>query len=114
MNIILAVDGSEHAQAALDLLKSLPLPIRSTITTIAVADAPDSHHHYTQVQVLEKACEQLMSSSLEIKSTLLHGHPAHEIVQICGCKQARFDHDGCERFKGHFWYSARWSGPTSG
>lgn len=82
MNIILAVDGSEHAQAALDLLKSLPLPIGSTITTIAVADAPDSHHHFTQVQVLEKACEQLMSLSLEIKSTLLHGHPAHEIVKF--------------------------------
>ena len=82
MKIILAVDGSEHAQAALDLLKSLPLPIQSTITTIAVADAPNSRHHYTQVQVLEKACEQLKSPSLEIKSTLLHGHPAHEIVQF--------------------------------
>jgi nucleotide-binding universal stress UspA family protein len=82
MNILLAVDGSEHAQAALDLLKSLPLPIQSTVTIIAVADAPNSRNYDTKAQVLEKAYEQLKSPSLAIKSTLLHGHPAHEIVQF--------------------------------
>jgi nucleotide-binding universal stress UspA family protein len=82
MNIILAFDGSEHALAAVDLLRSLPLPPQSSITALAVADSPKTPHHYVLMQALEQACKQLRTSKLEVKSGLLHGHPAHEIVRF--------------------------------
>jgi nucleotide-binding universal stress UspA family protein len=82
MNIILAVDGSEHAQVALNLLKSLPLPAHSTVTVIAVADKPNSSQQVAQAQVLEKAGSLVKSPGLEINCTLLFGHPAHEIIQF--------------------------------
>ena len=82
MNIILAVDGSEHAQAALNLLMSLSLPVHSKINVVAVADKPNSHNHAAQIQVLERTCSQLNSTNFEINSTLLLGHPAQEIVKF--------------------------------
>jgi nucleotide-binding universal stress UspA family protein len=82
MKIILAVDGSEHAQAAVDFILNLPLPRYSNISAMAVAKAPDSPNHYALAQVLENVCEQLKPSGLEATSKLAFGHPAQEIIRF--------------------------------
>ena len=45
MNVILAVDGSEHSKAAAKLLRELPLPRDSSITILAVLVPRNASDH---------------------------------------------------------------------
>ena len=82
MNILLAVDGSEHTQAAIDLLLSLPLSPQSCITTLAVANAPKTPQSLILGQALDQTLQKLEVINLNIKRELIYGHPAHEIVHF--------------------------------
>lgn len=82
MNIILSTDGSEHAQAATELLRNLRLPPQTSVMIIAVADSPHTHRHYTLHQTLKQACDQLSSTDFKLSSELLYGHPAQEIIRF--------------------------------
>jgi len=81
VNIILAVDGSESALAAVNLLRSLPLSPDTLITSLAVANAPASPNFYKLEQALDEAGKKLKISNLKIQSEIFYGHPAHEIVR---------------------------------
>ena len=53
MNIILAVDGSEHSEAAARLLRDLPLQQEGSIAVIAVLVPRDASNHAGLEQALK-------------------------------------------------------------
>jgi nucleotide-binding universal stress UspA family protein len=79
-NIILAIDGSEYALAAIKLLTKLSLPTNAIITTLAVVDVPTQPRHYALQQALEQANEKIKLAGFKVNSDLLHGHPANELI----------------------------------
>jgi nucleotide-binding universal stress UspA family protein len=82
MNIILAVDGSEHSTAAARLLSDLPLPQESLITVLAVL-MPRNASDYAGLEQALKAAEQLLGGSKPtVKTELLTGYPAEQISEF--------------------------------
>jgi nucleotide-binding universal stress UspA family protein len=79
-NIMLAVDGSEHSQAAIALLHNLPLHPESTITALAVLDMRHTLSRATLLAVLDKTQNRLADTGLKISTGLLHGNPAEELT----------------------------------
>ena len=59
MNIMLAVDGSEHSEASAKLLSDLPLKQESSIAVVAVLVPRDASNHAVLEQALEDT-EQLL------------------------------------------------------
>jgi nucleotide-binding universal stress UspA family protein len=87
MNIIFTTDGSEHAQAAAELMLSLSLPSHTSVTIIAVADSPHSPRHYMLLDALKQARDHLSSADFQLSIGLLHGHPAQEIIRFADEKK---------------------------
>ncbi|HSK86724.1 MAG TPA: universal stress protein, partial [Anaerolineales bacterium] len=81
-HIMLAVDGSDHALAAAQLINTLPLPPRSQVTLVGVLAPKRSPRQ----SALLAACAELQTilerSELIVKSGLLHGHPAEELASF--------------------------------
>ena len=82
MNIILTTDGSDHALAGVELLKSLPLPTNTSVSILAVADSPHTPRHYALLQAIKQVQDQLSSTEFQLSTGLLHGHPAQEIIRF--------------------------------
>ena len=81
MNIILAVDGSEHSTAAARLLTDLPLPQESLITVLAVL-MPRNASDYAGLEQALKAAEELLGGTRStLKTELLTGYPAEQISE---------------------------------
>jgi len=81
MNIILAVDGSEHSTAAARLLSDLPLPQESLITVLAVL-MPRNASDYAGLEQALKAAEELLGGTRStLKTELLTGYPAEQISE---------------------------------
>jgi len=80
INIMLAVDGSEHSLAAIALLHDLPLHPESTITALAVLDLRHTLSRATLLAVLDKTQNRLEDTGLKILTGLLHGNPAEELT----------------------------------
>jgi nucleotide-binding universal stress UspA family protein len=80
INIMLAVDGSEHSLAAIALLHDLPLHPESTITALAVLDLRHTLSRATLLAVLDKTQNRLEDTGLNILTGLLHGNPAEELT----------------------------------
>jgi len=80
INIMLAVDGSNHSLAAIALLHGLPLHPESTITALAVLDLRHTLSRATLLAVLDKTYNQLEDTGLKIQTGLLHGNPAEELT----------------------------------
>jgi len=76
--ILLAYDGSKHAQAAVDLLSNLPLG-NSTITCLAVMGTQKITSHEALQQSLEDAANQLRSRGIKVDTQLKAGNPAASI-----------------------------------
>jgi nucleotide-binding universal stress UspA family protein len=81
MNIILAVDGSEHSYAAAKLVRDLPLPVGSSITVLAVLIPRNASDHAGLEQALNDVKDQLGETGVEIKIELLTGYPAEQISE---------------------------------
>ena len=81
MNVILAVDGSEHSTAAARLLRDLPLPQESEITVVAVLVPRNASDHAGLEQALEAAKELLGGTKPTVKTELLTGYPAEQISE---------------------------------
>lgn len=80
LSILLADDGSEHAQAARQLLCDLPLPEGSSIMAASVvASQKGSDFTFYQMGV-EKTGSLLQRKGIEIKTEMLIGHPAETLV----------------------------------
>lgn len=82
MNIILAVDGSDHSLAATRFLYDLPLPNESKITILAVLIPRDASGHAALESALEQAKEMIMGKSVQVTAELLTGYPADELTQF--------------------------------
>lgn len=81
MNIILAVDGSEHSAAAARLVRDLPLPQESSITVLAVLVPRDASNHARLDQALADTKETLGEIKATVKTELLTGYPAEQISE---------------------------------
>lgn len=81
MNLILAVDGSEHSAAAAKLVRDLPLPRESSITVLAVLVPRDASNHAGLEQALADTKEILKGIKPSIKTELLTGYPAEQISE---------------------------------
>jgi nucleotide-binding universal stress UspA family protein len=80
-NLILAVDGSDHANAAVNLVCDLPLPSECQIRVISVLIPRKAQHYKIIENVLARSKEMLqhrLSNPIQIK--LLTGDPAEEII----------------------------------
>jgi universal stress protein E len=81
MNLILAVDGSEHAAAAAKLVRDLPLPRESSVTVLAVLVPRDASNHAGLEQALAETKEILKGIKPSVKTELLTGYPAEQISE---------------------------------
>ena len=80
-HILLAVDGSEHASAATQLISELPLRDNCQISIISVLIPRNAQYHVVLEEVLEKTKEQLQQNQhRKIQTQLLTGYPAEQIV----------------------------------
>src|SRR4030067_59029 len=81
LNILLAVDGSEHSLAATRFLCDLPLPNGSTITILAVLIPRDASSHAALESALEQAKQMIEAKGVQVTAELLTGYPAEELTQ---------------------------------
>ncbi|MFN2177743.1 MAG: universal stress protein [Anaerolineales bacterium] len=79
IRILLADDGSEHAQAAVTLLKDLPLPPETHIHALAVVPTLDVSRHTFLETALEKTGKKLKESGLQVATEIKGGVPAATI-----------------------------------
>ncbi|HSQ28184.1 MAG TPA: universal stress protein [Anaerolineales bacterium] len=79
INILLAYDGSWHAQAAVNLLSSLDLGSRSTVTCLAVMGTQNISAHEALQNSLNDAGERLKESGVQVTTVLKAGNPAASI-----------------------------------
>lgn len=80
-HLLLAVDGSEHASAAVQLISDLPLPKNCQFSIVSVLIPRNAQYHVVLEKVLDKTKEQLQEGSYQnIETQLLTGYPAEQIV----------------------------------
>lgn len=82
MKILLADDGSQHAQAAVRLLQDLPLPPKSRVHVIRVFQPGQIDYLKQLEQGLAHTLEQLIEAGIKAESELVLGYPAEKIVTI--------------------------------
>ena len=81
MNILLAYDGSQHAQAAVKLVQDLALHPKSKVHLLQVFP-PGKTAVVSQLEHgLEAAEEELKSQGINVHSDLVLGYPAEKIVE---------------------------------
>ncbi len=79
LNILLGVDGSEHSVASARLLCDLPLQEGSLITALSVLTPLQSPGKAALLTALERVAAILQGKGIEVKTGLLHGHPAEQL-----------------------------------
>jgi nucleotide-binding universal stress UspA family protein len=80
LHILLALDGSDHAQAATLLVANLPLPQGSQVTAAAVLQPRDASDHANLEGVLEQARPRLALKGWQVHTELLVGSPAEVLI----------------------------------
>jgi nucleotide-binding universal stress UspA family protein len=82
MKILLAVDGSDHAMAAIDLVHDMPLPLDSHILVLAVLIPREAGlKSYALRHFVERTEEKLQDKGAQVTTHLLTGDPAVEIIR---------------------------------
>ena len=86
MKILLAVDGSEHAWAAVTLLRNLPIntgrQLGSQVTVMGVLAPRNASDQAALQSVLERVCSVLQEAGLSAVPGLRIGHPAETLVEF--------------------------------
>lgn len=82
LRIVLAVDGSEHAQAATSMLCDLPLPPESSIIALSVIPPRRPYQRPALETALEQTRQTLQDAHLTVETELLQGHPAAKTVEF--------------------------------
>ena len=88
MRILLAEDGSEHVQAAVQLLSDLPLPKETEIYVLAVVPTSDISRHSVLEQVVELTGEKLRKTGVNVTTDVKGGIPAETINNYADDKHA--------------------------
>jgi nucleotide-binding universal stress UspA family protein len=86
MNVILAVDGSEHSAAAARLLRDLPLPRGSSVNVLAVLVPRNASDHANLEQALTDSRDILGDIKATVETELLTGYPAEQISEYAAKK----------------------------
>ncbi len=81
LQIQLAVDGSEHAIAATQLVSDLPLPRNSRVTILGVVPAGQSLYESKLRAALMQAEKLIGRKAVETESVLLYGHAAKQLIE---------------------------------
>jgi nucleotide-binding universal stress UspA family protein len=81
LNILLAYDGSNHALAAIDMLRDLPLSHDSQITLLGVLIPRESSNHSILEAALENGENRLKEKGFKAASELILGYPAEILLQ---------------------------------
>jgi nucleotide-binding universal stress UspA family protein len=89
MKILLADDGSQHAQAAIQLLLGLPLPPKSHVHVLRVFPPGQTYAVGQMERSLKHTEEQLLGGGIKADSNLVLGYPAQKIVETA--KQTKPD-----------------------
>jgi nucleotide-binding universal stress UspA family protein len=80
MKILLADDGSQHAQAAVKLLQELPFPPQSSVHVLRVFP-PGQTNAVGQIERSLKHTEEQLREGGKADSNLVLGYPAEKIVE---------------------------------
>jgi nucleotide-binding universal stress UspA family protein len=81
LQIQLAVDGSEHAMAATQLINDLSLPRNSRVTILGVVPRGQSLYESKLRAALMQAEKLLGRKAVETESVLLYGHAAKQLIE---------------------------------
>ena len=84
IRILLADDGSEHARAAVDMLKDLPLPPDTTVHALAVVPTIDIPRHSMLEASLKQTAASLKESGIRVATEIKGGLPAATINDYAG------------------------------
>jgi nucleotide-binding universal stress UspA family protein len=79
--IILAIDGSEHASAAVNLIQNLPIPKDCKILILTVLIPRNSHYRATLSNLLEQTKIKLELKKRSVETILLTGNPGEQIIK---------------------------------
>jgi len=82
LNILLAIDGSQHSRAATHLLNDLPLSTSSTITAVAVLIPRNASDHAFLEASLEEVKKMLEHKGVPVETRLLTGYPAEQLTEL--------------------------------
>ena len=88
LNILLADDGSRHAQSAVELLQSLPLPTTSRIVVVRGFTSGQIPYLPEYEKALKRTKTQLESSGFKATTILEMGPPAEKILEIAAAKKS--------------------------
>jgi nucleotide-binding universal stress UspA family protein len=80
-NILLAIDGSQHALAACHMLCDLPLPAESTVHVISVLIPRNTAEQYPILEaILSQTKDMLEEKGRAVTTELLSGYPGDVLV----------------------------------
>jgi len=82
MKILLAYDGSQHAQAAVKLVEELSLPPKSKVYLLQVFPPGKTAEVVQLEHGLDAAAEHLQSHGIYVDSELVLGYPAEKIIEV--------------------------------
>lgn len=77
--ILLAVDGSEHILAAVNLMEDLPLSDKCSVTALAVIPTQQATHYSAMEVVLEEIQRTFEKQGITVTMELKAGNPAESI-----------------------------------
>ncbi len=81
-NILLAVDGSDHAWAAVDFLRGLPLPAHTSIHAVAVLIPREaSKKSWALMHILEATEALLKHQGVQVATKLITAYPAEALLE---------------------------------
>ena len=81
MKILLADDGSQHAQAAVKLLQELPLPPKSRVHVLRVFSPGQTYAVGQMEKSLKHTEDQLLEQGIKADADLVLGYPAEKIIE---------------------------------
>ena len=85
-SLVLAIDGSDHAAAAVELIRNLPLPEECKITAITVLVPRMAQHYAALKKLLDETHIIFKKDGREIDTQLLTGYPAEQIIDFASKK----------------------------
>lgn len=87
LNILLGDDGSQHAQAAVELLQNIPLPPKSRIFVLR-AFGPGQIDYLTGFEKsLQRTKLQLEGAGFQVEADLRLGSPAEKLLEAASAKK---------------------------
>lgn len=87
LNILLADDGSQHAQSAVEMLQNVPIPPKSSITILRAFNSGQIPWLTDFERSLERSKNQLTGQGFRVETELKLGSPAQMILEHAEAQQ---------------------------